>query len=167
MEVLIRPVEINDAKALHRICTQENVFPYMIFLPSMRVDMMENRIRNLQANEFEFVAECNGDVVGLVGLVKRTGHRSHVGDLFIATDGNHHNKGIGKALLTKVLDLADHWLMLERVELGVLETNPKAQALYEKFGFKVEGVKKGNIKANGRFVDEIMMCRFRPDGIIQ
>ena len=37
-----------------------------------------------------------------------------------------------------MLDLADNWLMLERVELGVLETNPKAKALYEKFGFVEE-----------------------------
>ncbi|WP_088070879.1 GNAT family N-acetyltransferase [Gottfriedia luciferensis] len=167
MEISIRPVELTDARAIHRICTQDKVFPNMIFLPSMRVEMMENRIKNLQQNEYEFVAEYNGDVVGFIGLAQRTGRRSHVGDLFIATDSAYHNKGIGKALLTKMLDLADNWLLLERVELGVLETNPTAKVLYEKFGFKVEGVKKGNIKANGRFVDEIMMGRFRPGGEIQ
>ena len=51
--------------------------------------------------------------------------------MFIGVDSEYHNKGIGKALLTKMLDLADNWLMLERVELGVLETNPKAKTLYE------------------------------------
>lgn len=59
--------------------------------------------------------------------------------MFIGVDSEYHNKGIGKALFTKMLDLADNWLMLERVELGVLETNPKAKTLYEKFGFVEEG----------------------------
>lgn len=57
-------------------------------------------------------------------------------------------KALEKALLTKILDLADNWLMLERVELGVLETNSKAKSLYEKLGFVEEGVKIGNLKAS-------------------
>ena len=166
MEVTIRAVEIQDARAIHRICTQNEVLPYMVFLPSMRVDAMENRIRNLAPNQFEFVAEYAGAVVGFVGLSQGQGRRSHSGDLFIGVNSEYHNKGIGKALLTKMLDLADNWLLLERVELGVLETNPGAKALYEKFGFVEEGVKKGSLKAQGEFVDEIMMSRLRPNGLI-
>ncbi|HDX9578696.1 TPA: GNAT family N-acetyltransferase [Bacillus pseudomycoides] len=166
MEVTIRPVQMQDASAIHRICIQDDVLPYMVFLPSMRIDAMENRIRNLGPNQFEFVAELDGNVVGFVGLTQGQGRRSHLGDLFMGVDCEYHNKGIGKALLTKILDLTDNWLMLERVELGVLETNPGAKALYEKFGFQEEGIKKGSLKANGKFVDEIMMSRFRPNGLI-
>lgn len=166
MGINVRAVEIQDARAIHRICIQDNVLPYMVFLPSMRVDAMENRIRNLAPNQFEFVAEYDGEIVGFVGLTQSPGRRSHSGDLFIGVDSEYHNKGIGRALLTKMLDLADNWLMLERVELGVLETNPKAKALYEKFGFVEEGVKIGNLKAHGKFINEIMMSRFRPNGLI-
>lgn len=166
MEINDRAVEIQDARAIHRICIQNDVLPYMVFLPSMRVDAMENRIRNLAQNQFEFVAEYDGEVVGFVGLTQSPGRRSHSGDLFIGVDSEYHNKGIGKALLTKMLDLADNWLMLERVELGVLETNPRAKVLYEKFGFIEEGVKVGNLKAHGKFVNEIIMSRFRPNGLI-
>ncbi|MEI4718442.1 GNAT family N-acetyltransferase [Bacillus cereus] len=158
MGINVRAVEIQDARAIHRICIQDDVLPYMVFLPSMRVEAMENRIRNLAPNQFEFV--------GFVGLTQSPGRRSHSGDLFIGVDSEYHNKGIGRALLTKMLDLADNWLMLERVELGVLETNPKAKALYEKFGFVEEGVKIGNLKAHGKFINEIMMSRFRPNGLI-
>lgn len=166
MEITIRPVQIQDARAIHRICIQDDVLPYMVFLPSMRVDAMENRIRNLGPNQYEFVAELDGNVVGFVGLTQGQGRRSHTGDLFMGVDCEYHNIGIGKTLLTKIIDLADNWLMLERVELGVLETNPGAKVLYEKFGFREEGIKKGCLKANGKFVDEIMMSRFRPNGLI-
>ena len=56
--------------------------------------------------------------------------------------------------------------MLERVELGVLATNPRAKALYERFGFRVEGIKKGAIRSAGQYVDEILMARLRPDGAL-
>lgn len=166
MEVTIRPVQLKDAEAIHRIGTQDEVLQFMAFLPSMRLEAMENRLRNLGQNQFEFVAEVNGTVVGFIGLTQGLGRRSHSGEFFIGVDRHYHRKGIGKALLTKILDLADNWLMLERVELGVLVTNPGAQALYEKFGFKEEGKKIGSIKANGTFIDEIIMSRFRPDGLL-
>ncbi|HFO0461854.1 TPA: GNAT family N-acetyltransferase, partial [Bacillus paranthracis] len=38
MTIKVRAVEIQDARAIHRICIQDDVLPYMIFLPSMRVD---------------------------------------------------------------------------------------------------------------------------------
>ncbi len=166
MEITIRPVQIKDAEGIHRIGTQEAVLQYMAFLPSMRLEAMENRLRNLSHNQYEFVAEVNGSVVGFIGLTQGQGRRSHAGEIFIGVDGQFHRKGIGKALLSKVLDLADNWLMLERVELGVLVTNPGAKALYEKFGFKEEGKKHGSIKANGKFIDEIIMSRFRPNGLL-
>lgn len=166
MGINVRAVEIQDARAIHRICIQDEVLPYMVFLPSMRVDAMENRIRNLAPNQFEFVAEYDGEIVGFVGLTQSPGRRSHSGDLFIGVDSEYHNKGIGKVLLTKMLDLADNWLMLERVELGVLERIQKQKLYMKKFGFVEEGVKIGNLKAQGKFINEIMMSRFRPDGLI-
>ncbi len=83
MGINVRAVEIQDARAIHRICIQDDVLPYMVFLPSMRVEAMENRIRNLAPNQFEFVAEYDGEVVGFVGLTQSPGRRSHSGDLFI------------------------------------------------------------------------------------
>ncbi|MCP8968197.1 GNAT family N-acetyltransferase [Ectobacillus ponti] len=166
MTVAIRPVEIRDAAALHRIYIQEDVLPYMVFLPSMRPEAVENRLRNLGPQEYEFVAELDGKVAGFIGMSQGQGRRSHRGDLFIGVDSARHGSGIGSALLTKMLDLADNWLMLERIELGVLATNPKAKALYERFGFVEEGVRRGSLKADGSFVDEIMMARLRPGGLL-
>ena len=72
MTIKVRAIEIQDARAIHRICIQDDVLPYMVFLPSMRVDAMENRIRNLASNQFEFVAEYDGEVVGFVLTKSRT-----------------------------------------------------------------------------------------------
>jgi L-phenylalanine/L-methionine N-acetyltransferase len=166
MNLVIRPVEVSDARAVHRIHQQEHVMPYILSLPSDRIDQLEERYRKLGNNHHEFVAVLDGEVVGNAGLVQMSGRRSHVGMFYIAVDAEHHGKGIGTALITKILDLADNWLMLERVELGVLVTNPRAQALYERFGFVVEGKKVGAIKSAGQFVDEVIMSRLRPNGLL-
>ena len=95
MDITIRAVQVKDASSIHRICIQDGVYPYMVFLPSMRVDAMEKRLQNLGPNQFEFVAELNGNVVGFIGLTQGQGRRSHTGDLFIGVDSEHHKKGIG------------------------------------------------------------------------
>lgn len=94
------------------------------------------------------------------------GWRFYLGDLFIGVDSEYYNKGIGRVFFMKMFDLVDNWLMLERVELGVLEMNLKVKVLYEKFGFVEEGVKIGNLKVYGKFINEIMMSCFRLNGLI-
>ena len=63
-----------------------------------------------------------------------------------------------------MLDLADNWLMLVRVELEVFTDNVKAIHLYEKLGFEKEGCKRMTTVRNGRYVDEYVMARLRPVG---
>jgi RimJ/RimL family protein N-acetyltransferase len=102
--------------------------------------------------------------VGYVGLNEGTGRLRHTGYLWLAVDPQHHRTGVGTALLRAVIDLADRWLLLERLELTVLATNPGAQRLYERMGFVVEGRKRGSVLSDGAYVDEILMARYRPGG---
>ena len=48
-------------------------------------------------------------------------------------------KGVGTAMMQAVIDLADRWLNLTRIELTVFTDNEPAIALYRKFGFEIEG----------------------------
>lgn len=68
----------------------------------------------------------------------------------------------GDALLNEILDLADHWLMLVRVELEVFSDNEGAIRLYESLGFQKEGLKRMATVRGGRYVDEYLMARLRP-----
>ena len=67
-------------------------------------------------------------------------------------------QGIGTALLEAVLDLADNWLMLRRVELEVYADNGGAIRLYERLGFETE--REAAVKA-GAYVDTLVMARLR------
>jgi L-phenylalanine/L-methionine N-acetyltransferase len=54
----------------------------------------------------------------------------------------YQEQGIGKNPMENILDLADNWLMLLRIELDVNADNGKAISFYHSFGFEIEGMKK-------------------------
>ncbi len=166
MDVTIRPVRLEDAAAVHEIQLQPEVLPYILPVPSLRLSQMQERLQQLGPDMHFFVAEADGRVAGFAGLYRLGGREAHAGHVFLAVDAARHGQGIGTALLGTLLDLADNWLMLERVELSVLATNPRAQKLYERLGFAAEGRKVGSVASGGRYVDEILMARLRPGGQI-
>ncbi|HGS4599259.1 TPA: GNAT family N-acetyltransferase, partial [Vibrio cholerae] len=67
--------------------------------------------------------------------------------------------GVGSALLKTVIDLADNWLNLKRIELTVYVDNERAINLYKKFGFVIEGESKDYAFRNGSYVDVYHMAR--------
>jgi len=130
-------------------------------IASERISDAEAFIRALTANDHLLVAELNETVVGCAGLSvsskPRTCHTAGVG---IMVHADYQRQGIGKALMTAILDIADNWLKLKRVELSVFVENERAIALYRKFGFVVEGTKKNAAIRNGEYADEFLMARY-------
>jgi putative acetyltransferase len=61
-----------------------------------------------------------------------------------------------------LVDLADGWLNVFRLELTVFVDNKRAIALYRKFGFEVEGTHKAYALRGGEYVDALFMARIRP-----
>jgi putative acetyltransferase len=83
----------------------------------------------------------------------------HVGSIGMAVRDDWQGRGVGTALMEAALDLADNWLNLTRIELRVYTDNAAAIALYEKFGFEVEGTHRRLAFRNGEYVDGYSMAR--------
>jgi len=60
-----------------------------------------------------------------------------------------------------VLEVADNWMNLRRIELTVYADNEAAQRLYRKFGFEVEGRLRDYAVRDGVFADAMSMARLR------
>jgi RimJ/RimL family protein N-acetyltransferase len=106
-----------------------------------------------------YVFEAEGRKTGmfkLIPLTYRCSHIAYLGGLAIGPD--LAGKGYGFAMLQEILDLVKS-KGLVRVELSVADINEKAIKLYEKAGFKKEGVlrKYAYLKKENRFMDEILM----------
>jgi RimJ/RimL family protein N-acetyltransferase len=83
---------------------------------------------------------------------------AHVGVLGMGLLPDHRGRGLGTALMTAALE-ASRACGLERVELAVFAGNERAQRLYRKIGFVVEGVQSRRAKIDGHYRDEILMAR--------
>lgn len=163
--MLIRAVRIEDAPDLQELRTMEGVRENILGVVSETVAGVEAFIRSLAPDGHMLVAEENGRVVGCVGLhIAGMPRVRHAGSLGIMVHTEYQGRGIGMALMKAMLDLADNWLMLKRVELSVFVDNERAVKLYEKLGFVIEGTKKYAAVRHGVYADEYLMARYRIPG---
>ena len=158
----IRPVEDADVPAIWRIARQPGVIETTMTLPSERLERRRSRIEAMGDADHLLVAARAGEVLGWGGLHVGAGRRRHAADLGIGIATAHQGQGVGTALLEALLDLADGWLGLRRVELTVLTGNDRARRLYERAGFEVEGRLRGSVVAYGALADVWVMGRLAP-----
>ncbi|MPM20661.1 L-amino acid N-acetyltransferase AaaT [bioreactor metagenome] len=160
MDFIIRPVKLSDAADIAQLRCMPGVFETTLGHPASRVEQSEKFLAGMGDNSFEFVAEAQGKVIGMGGISIFPGARlRHSAGFGIMVHKEWQNRGVGTAIMKAVLDMADNWLMLERVELGVFADNVGAIRLYERMGFVVEGRKRHAAIKNGEYADEIIMAR--------
>ena len=161
-EIRIRGMNASDWHALYEIWSDRRVCWGTLQVPFQSEDDVRKKVENPPEGMVRLVAEVDGRVVGASGL--RRGHnlrKQHSADCGVSVHPDYWNRGVGSALLSAVVDLADNWLNLKRVELEVYTDNPAAIHLYEKFGFVIEGTKRKHAFREGQYVDSHVMARVR------
>ncbi|MDR2178912.1 MAG: GNAT family N-acetyltransferase [Synergistaceae bacterium] len=159
--MIIRPVRVGDAEDVHTIRVMPGVMENILGMASERVSYTDEFIRSLSQDDHVLVAEVEGTVVGIAALqVSARARLRHTAEFGINVRADRQRHGIGKALMSALLDIADNWLKLKRVELSVFTDNEPAIALYRKMGFVVEGTKKYAAVRNGIHADEYLMARY-------
>jgi Acetyltransferases, including N-acetylases of ribosomal proteins len=161
-ELSIREAKLEDALAIHNIRQMRGVMETILSYPSEPFSRIENRIKGRTENDYWFVGELEGKVVGLV-ILSRHGNprKKHVAQITIMVNSDYHGQGIGTRLMEHLMDLADNKLKLKRLELCVFDGNMRAVNLYKKFGFAVEGSMRCSALKNNGYSDELMMARLK------
>lgn len=99
----------------------------------------------------------NGELIGTVYLTN-IDHLNQSADLSIMIGNtSERGKGYGKVALKMILCHAFLNLNLNRISLKVLNTNSRAIHLYEKCGFKTEGLLRQIVYKNGVWHDQLIM----------
>ena len=162
MEITVRHAEPEDYESMHRIFSGPKAVAGTLQLPLPSAEAWRRRLAEPPEGLYSLVACAGGEVVGSLGLeaVSRPRMR-HTGRIGMAVRDDWQGKGVGTALMRAALDLADNWLGLSRVELTVYTDNAAGIALYEKFGFEVEGTHRRFAFRNGEYVDSYSMARLR------
>jgi ribosomal protein S18 acetylase RimI-like enzyme len=102
----------------------------------------------------------DGAVAGYVALGTPTALESNRHVVLIrglAVSPGFQRRGIARALLAAAEATARE-RGARRLTLRVLGTNPAARALYEGYGFVVEGVQREEFLLDGRYVDDVLMA---------
>ena len=160
---IVRAITERDHSAVHEILTSPEVIDGTMRVPHAAVHETVARMTP-RAGTYHVVAEIDGQVAGVAELITYPGeprHR-HVGEVnLIATHPRWGGKGVGRALMTSVIDLADDWLNIARLGLVVFVDNTRAIELYTRFGFVIEGTMRAYGFKRGCFVDAHVMGRVR------
>lgn len=164
MEYSIRPLAPGDLPEINAMRIDPRVACTLTSLPTERLEQTRSLLDSTENGEHFFVAvHPSGRVLGVGHLHAESLPRyDHKGSLGLTVAHDAQGRGIGRALMEKMIDLADNWLLLDRLELTVFANNERAIALYRSLGFKDEALARDSIICDGGYQDEIDMARLRP-----
>jgi len=103
--------------------------------------------------------QCLGHV-GFYGIDRRV-RSAELGIMLGAKE--RWNQGLGTEVCRRVVDYGFDALDLNRVEVRVLEDNARAKHVYERLGFRQEGVLRQAQFKRGRRLDVIVMSLLREE----
>ena len=93
-----------------------------------------------------------GTVSGMAGIT-HIDKKAGVGELYIYLDKKLQGRGLGVTYMGLTLDYAFKTLGLNKVFLYTYKTNGRANHLYEKIGFVLEGILRQHSWHNGQVCD--------------
>ena len=158
----IRRAEADDCDAIYEMFTASTVYSGTLQLPYPSREYWRRRLSENTDTVYNLVAVIEGRIIGLAHLATFSRpRRKHAGAIGISVHEEWQGKGVGKELMRSIVDLADNWLNLTRLELEVYADNEPAIRLYERFGFEVEGRLRQHALRDGQFIDSIVMGRLR------
>ncbi len=162
-KIEIRRARPQDAESFCEIFAQEQVLGGTLQLPFPSVEKWRERLAAQDANVM-LVAQVEQQVVGNAGLHPEVGRRRmHAASIGMSVHQDWHNKKVGTALMAALIDMADNYMQITRLELTVFADNQHAITLYKKFGFEQEGCMRSFAMRGGQLIDGLMMARLKSD----
>jgi len=131
-------------------------------MPFQSAEVWRNRLAPDNERRVALVALHQGAVIGSCSIEQYSRiRRAHCGGVGMGVAVEWQGRGVGSRLLAAVLEVADNWMNLQRVELTVFADNEAALGLYRKFGFESEGRLRDYAVRDGQYVDVLSMARLR------
>lgn len=161
-----RKLSVADAENLWQMMNQlDYETKYMLYEPGERqknIPRIEALIQNsVEGEDFLLAAEADNRIVGYISAqrdsLNRTAHSAYI---VVGVLKDYRRQGIG----TEFFRQLDAWAEekgIARLELTVVCENEIARCLYEKNGFKAEGIKRKSLFVDGKYLDEMYMAKIR------
>lgn len=156
----IRHCEKKDIEQIRQIYAEPGNYSATLQSPFPSFELWETRLSSRDASSYDLVAVKDEEVLGHLGLHGTSNpRRRHAALIGMAVKTTARRQGVGSALMSAAIELAEQWQAISRIELSVFTDNQAAQALYAKHDFKQEGLAKNFAFRNGQLADVLMMAR--------
>lgn len=163
-ELEIRHSNAGDIEQIRQIFCEPSTYAGTLQLPFPSRELWEKRLGPLPEGSYSLVACRDGKVLGQLGLdLRKNPRRRHAATLGLVVSESARRQGVGSALMTGALDLAERWLAVRRIELEVYTDNAAAIGLYRRFGFEIEGTMRQYAFRDGEWADVHVMSRIATD----
>lgn len=109
-----------------------------------------------------FGAYEEGRLIGNMTLSRNTvpkmKHRASIFAVYVSPQ--FRGTGVANTLMDKMMEYADGWDGLERLDLMVASHNLRAKNFYLRYGFETYGTEVRSMKIGERYIDEDLMVKF-------
>ncbi|MES0879565.1 GNAT family N-acetyltransferase [Roseibium sp. SCP14] len=157
----IRAESPADAEAITALQNMPGYRAGTMRMPYPREKDVKSQIENRSGEVVSLVAVQEGIIVASAGFTRFSGRRIHAAIMGIGVHDDYTGRGIGRALMSELLEVADNWMNIRRLELTVFTDNVPAIRLYERAGFEIEGTLRSFGFRNGEYADAYSMARIR------
>lgn len=137
--MIIRAARVDDAP--HLVSAERAVAAQPGLLASRPEELLEESFRaTINKRDVRYVvAEREGEIVGHANLVPMAlASTRHIVRLTIVVHPGNEGQGVGKQLMTSLIDWARLAPAVRKIELNVRSTNTRAIGLYRSLGFEEE-----------------------------
>jgi ribosomal protein S18 acetylase RimI-like enzyme len=120
------------------------------------VETIALRFRDTTGGNFTLGAFDNDNLTGIATFIRETGlkerHKGHIYGVYVTS--TQRRKGVGRALLSTLLEKAKQDSSLEQIMLAVATCQDAARQLYRDLGFETYGMEPNALKVGSRYIDE-------------
>jgi len=161
MKVGFRKAGVKDLKRLNEIVNDCKTARYLnVILPVSLKSTQQFYDQHTNGKGLFYCILADKKIAGSFSIRfgRKDSKQAHLAEFGLCIAREYQGKGLGGKAIDFILKQARK-RKIKRVDFEVVKDNKKAVKLYEKKGFKKEGVKKKSFKIGSRFHDTIVMAR--------
>ena len=158
----LKPADAEAYVALRRAMLLDTPWAFSASPEGDRGSDVERVLESLARPGFAIVGAFeSGGLVSAAGLNREDKpKRAHIAWIWgVYTAPSHRRRGLSRAVLSEVIDVARSIPGVACLQLSVSERSPQARALYESLGFEAWGTEPDAIRVDGRAYVETHMRR--------
>ena len=166
--LLIRESIFDDYAHFARWEVDPSVTEFLSFDEDRTYEEVVNEAISYKGNEsvmdLAVVDKKTTEPIGRVIITRIDRHSDSldITKLYIGSQ-EHRGKGIGEEIIRMLLEYCFTFMHMERVSLDYYTGNKRAMTLYEKLGFKHEGIARHATRKDGRYYDLNLMSMLRTE----